>query len=163
MNMRGQERKTLDALTGARFLAAYWVLLYHFTVEFRFDPLPGKPTTSHAVPTLLAPILLQGHLGVDFFFLLSGFILAYTYLGADGEPRGGKRAFWVARIARIYPVYLLGLILAIPDLLASIPNILGWQFLTAATAIHLLLLHAWIPVGTAWNQPSWSLSVEACF
>jgi peptidoglycan/LPS O-acetylase OafA/YrhL len=162
--MRAQARKTLDALTGARFLAAYWVLLYHFTIQFRYDPLPGKPATPHVVSILLAPILLQGHLGVDFFFLLSGFILAYTYLGADGELRGGKRAFWVARIARIYPVYLLGLIVALPDLLVSIPNALqGWGFLTAATAVHLLLLHAWIPVGTVWNQPSWSLSVEASF
>jgi peptidoglycan/LPS O-acetylase OafA/YrhL len=162
--MQARARKSLDALTGARFLAAYWVLLYHFTIQFRYVALPGKPTSSHAIPALVAPILLQGHLGVDFFFLLSGFILAYTYLSDTATLRGSKREFWVARVARIYPVYLLGLILALPDLLTALPSgTLGWLFVMGAAVLHLLLLHAWIPVGTNWNQPSWSLSVEAAF
>jgi peptidoglycan/LPS O-acetylase OafA/YrhL len=102
----------------------------------------------------------QGHLAVDFFFLLSGFILAYTYLAADGSARGGKRAFWVARIARIYPLYLLGLLLGMEPYLVSGHRLFGVG--TSAVA-SLFLLQAWIPSTLGWNQPAWSLSVEAFF
>ena len=153
-------RKPLSALTGARFLAAFWVVIYHFAIQFRYDPLAGKPPTTNALPPLLAPIILQGHLAVDFFFLLSGFILAYTYATNEGALRGTRREFWVARIARVYPVYLLGLLLGLEPFLKIEPNlaIVGFSALT-----HLLLAHGWIPVALDWNQPSWSLSVEATF
>lgn len=158
--MREQARKSLNALTGARFLAAYWVLAYHFTIQFRFDPLPGKPASSGALPAWLAPFILQGHLAVDFFFLLSGFILAYTYISDGGALRGTPRAFWVARIARIYPVYLLGLILGFWPFLQIEPNP---AIVALSTFTHLFMLHGWIPVALDLNQPSWSLSVEATF
>jgi peptidoglycan/LPS O-acetylase OafA/YrhL len=44
-----------------------------------------------------------GYSGVSFFFVLSGFILVYTYSGRATT----LRAFWQARFARIYPFYLL--------------------------------------------------------
>lgn len=159
--MQMQARKTLNALTGARFLAAYWVLIYHFTIQFRYVRFPGKPAVSTSLPSLLAPTLLQGHLGVDFFFLLSGFILAYTYLSSDGGLRGTKRAFWVARIARIYPVYLLGLILGLYPFYLEEHHVA--RRLVIPGILHLLMLHAWIPIGLDWNQPSWSLGVESTF
>jgi peptidoglycan/LPS O-acetylase OafA/YrhL len=48
---------------------------------------------------------------VNLFFILSGFILAYTY---DGQIEGktNRLHFWEARFARIYPVYFLSLVLA---------------------------------------------------
>ena len=158
--VRERARKSLNALTGARFLAAYWVLAYHFTIQFRFDPLPGKPSSSAALPAWLAPFILQGHLAVDFFFLLSGFILAYTYISDEGALRGSPRAFWVARIARIYPVYLLGLILGFWPFLQVESNL---AIVALSTFTHLFMLHGWIPVALDLNQPSWSLSVEATF
>ena len=158
--MRERARTSLNALTGARFLAAYWVLAYHFVIQFRFDRLPGKPPSSGALPAWLAPVILQGHLAVDFFFLLSGFILAYTYIGDDGGLRGTRRTFWVARIARIYPVYLIGLILGLWPFLQVEPNP---AIVALSTVTHLLMLHGWIPVALDLNQPSWSLSVEATF
>jgi peptidoglycan/LPS O-acetylase OafA/YrhL len=158
--VRERARTSLSALTGARFLAAYWVLAYHCVIQFRFDPLPGKPATTGALPAWLAPVILQGHLAVDFFFLLSGFILAYTYIGDEGTLRGTRRAFWVARIARIYPVYLLGLILGFWPFLQIEPNP---AIVALSTFTHLFMLHGWIPVALDLNQPSWSLSVEATF
>ena len=117
-----QSRKSLHALTGARFLAAFWVLAYHFAIQFRFDTLPGKAPSTGALPLGLAPIILQGHLAVDFFFILSGFILSYTYVSSEGALRGSRREFWVARIARVYPVYLLGLALGLGPFLKIEPN-----------------------------------------
>jgi peptidoglycan/LPS O-acetylase OafA/YrhL len=105
-------------------------------------------------------VIWQGHLAVDFFFLLSGFILAYTYVTAEGRLRGTRREFWVARIARIYPVYLLGLLLGLYPNLASGVHLRGLVFSAGA---HIFLIHAWLPSTLAWNRPSWSLSVGALF
>src|SRR5579884_1958186 len=153
-------RQSLDALTGARFLAALWVVVYHYALELRFSNLTDETNYLYGHRTPLELVILQGHLAVDFFFLLSGFILAYTYITPGGGPRGGQRAFWVARVARIYPVYLLGLALALGPYLASG---VGPALLLSSGATHLLMLHAWFPATLGWNQPSWSLSVEAFF
>ena len=153
-------RPPLNALTGARFLAAFWVLMYHFAIQFRFDALPGKAPSSGALPLGLAPVILQGHIAVDFFFILSGFILSYTYVTSEGELRGSRRQFWVARIARIYPVYVLGLVLGLEPFLKLEPNLAIVAF---SGFTHLLMLHSWIPVALDWDQPVWSLGVEATF
>ena len=158
--MRKNARRSLNALTGARFFAAFWVVCYHFASDFRLEPLPGKPASQVALPSGLGLVLLQGHLAVDFFFLLSGFILAYTYITPNGTLRGSRREFWVARIARIYPVYLLGLALALPEYLTVETNP---KVLAISGIAHLTMLHAWLPFTLEWNQPSWSLSVEAFF
>lgn len=158
--MERKARTSLDALTGARFLAAYWVVVYHFVTEFRTAPLPGKAPAPGQIPALMNTLINQGHVAVDFFFLLSGFILAYTYITPEGTMRASRREFWVARIARIYPVYLLGLLIFLPVYLTMVPN--GWVFALSVVA-HLFMLHSWIPVTIPWNTPSWSLGVEAFF
>lgn len=158
--MRQAARASLNALTGTRFFAAFWVVAYHFTIEFQRAPLPGKPASGVLAPPKLGLVLMRGHLAVDFFFLLSGFILAYTYATPGGKLRGSAREFWVARIARIYPVYLLGLAMALPEYLKVEPN----RAIFAISGVaHLTMLHAWLPFTLDWNQPSWSLSVEAFF
>lgn len=103
----------------------------------------------------------SGFLGVNLFFILSGFILVHTYVRPDGTIRGTSRMFWVARFARIYPVYLLGI------LVAALPYM--WNHLPQATPLRtglsvMTLTQAWQPyVGTAWDAPGWSLSAEAFF
>jgi peptidoglycan/LPS O-acetylase OafA/YrhL len=157
-------RKSLGALTGARFLAALWVLVYHYTIQFRFatnqQSLQYQDQDQVNQHSPLEALIGQGHLAVDFFFILSGFILAYTYATADGAVRGGPRAFWVARVARIYPVYLLGLLLGLGPYLAAEHDV---QNIILGVGAHLVMLHAWLPGNLDLNQPSWSLSVEAFF
>lgn len=158
--MKQIARKSLGPLTGARFLAALWVVLYHSSKDFGF-PIASRP--SEPLPLALANrILSQGYLAVDFFFLLSGFILAYNYITPDGTMRGSNRAFWIARIARIYPVYLLGIALGAVEYLRD-------SHTPASAAItlasHLLLVQSWIPQALALdlNPPAWSLAAEALF
>lgn len=105
-------------------------------------------------------------MGVGFFFLLSGFILSYTYYYRGSRVDIGK--FWGARFARVYPIYVVGLLIAAPLVLLSL-----FQRLEPADAIGTAaiggvlatsLLQAWHPVfATLWNGPGWSLSVEAFF
>jgi peptidoglycan/LPS O-acetylase OafA/YrhL len=136
------------------------VVLYHFAFAFQETPETATESVTNAGSNPFLLVLGQGHIAVDFFFLLSGFILAYTYAADDATVRGGNRSFWVARIARIYPVYLLGLLLGLGPYLADGHSLFG---VGTATVAHLLLVHAWFPSTLEWNQPSWSLSVEALF
>ena len=87
-------------LTGVRFLAAAWVMLYHYQ--------PALAASGLLVPCP-ARIPPTGVGRVDLFFALSGFILTHTYLTRLG-PRltgAGSLNFWWLRLARVYPVYFL--------------------------------------------------------
>jgi peptidoglycan/LPS O-acetylase OafA/YrhL len=91
----------LRGLTGLRVVAAVWVVLFHF----HFTPLPGVAQ----VVDVLGPLVTAGALGVDLFFVLSGFVIAYTYLDQLGpalRARDTARFVW-ARACRLWPVYAL--------------------------------------------------------
>jgi peptidoglycan/LPS O-acetylase OafA/YrhL len=141
-------RRELPALTGVRFLAAWYVVMFH--------ALPGL-AHRYPVPQLLQAFLSNGYLAVGLFFLLSGFILAYTYEGQIDGASARKR-FWEARFARIYPVYLLSLVLSY-TFAASLP------FSTRLAVLGMV--QAWNPfnpdIAGAWNYPAWTLSTEAFF
>jgi peptidoglycan/LPS O-acetylase OafA/YrhL len=141
-------RAELRALTGLRFLAAAHVVLFHF-----YKP----PMVESAA--WLRPLIASGPASVSLFFVLSGFILTFTY--AD-ELSGGQfdaRAFFSARFARVYPVYLFCLLLALAGSLRGTGHP-SWLNI----GLNLLLVQTWIPLALpAINLPSWSLSVEAAF
>ena len=143
-----RHRTSLPALTGIRFFAAMYVVLFHFGAGF---------AARHHAPPPIENLLQHGYVAVSLFFLLSGFILAYTYEGQiDGS--NGRWRFWEARFARIYPVYLLSLIVAIDT---SAPVGIGTRLAC------LTMIQAWNPalphLAGAWNMPAWTLSVEAFF
>ena len=106
-------------------------------------------------------------MGVSFFFVLSGFILVYTYAGREID----KRDFYQARFARIYPAYLFSpAALVAVFLLRRIENarpvlrIRGAPLRPGDRSLVLLLLQAWLPAAAlSWNAVAWSLSVEAFF
>lgn len=89
----------LDALTGLRYLAAMTVVISH--VSQNQEVLRRQALIGLSV------------IGMPLFFTLSGFLMSYNYYRdfAEGRP-GSLRRFYVARLARIYPVYLLALLLA---------------------------------------------------
>ncbi len=151
-------RRRLRALTSLRFVAALGVFVHHAT-----------PNGAHG--SGLASILWEGTSGVTFFFLLSGFVLAYSYAGRlGGHAREGIRAFYVSRIARIYPLFLLTLLIAAaPTLLERIR--LGPAGL-APLGLQLTLTQAFVPlsdpishrvIALGFDAPAWSLWCEAFF
>jgi len=140
----------LRALTTLRFFAALWVVLFaawpHLDVAF--------------TPNVVA----KGYLGVETFFILSGFILSHVYLEAAGTKRFSYGGFLWARIARVYPLHLatlfgmiaLGLAATVVGITVS-DTLLDWRSLPA----HLTLTQAWgLASGAAFNHPSWSISAE---
>lgn len=97
---------------------------------------------------------------MSFFFVLSGFILAYIYRDFSGHS---VRSFYLARFARLWPVHVVTFLLAAAFVM---PHALGkplWQW---TIPINLTLTQAWFPLRglvTSWNGVSWSISAEAWF
>lgn len=138
-------------LTSLRIAAAVWVLIYHF----RFHLNLGIDKLG---------LFEKGYLGVDLFFILSGFILSHVYMRGVEEKRFNYGSFLWARISRIYPVHLATL--AFMLLLWQGALRMGVEFDPVAfdprvLPQHLLLIHAWGTTPTVqWNFPSWSISAE---
>lgn len=129
----------LAPLTSLRFFAAAAIVVYHSNQHFK---LPA--------PSTLA-------LGVSFFFVLSGFILAIVY----GDLRQHKISeFYAARIARIWPLHVLVLLIWCVSMPLGVSSTLDLALFNAA------LLHAWVPLNGypfSFNSVSWSISAEMFF
>ena len=157
------ERPRLPALTSVRFFAALWVALFHMQSmkAFYFGAAAVRQFAS------------IGYCGVSFFFVLSGFILVYTYSGRATS----LRAFWQARFARIYPALAFCLLITAPGFFfccvmmrAHDPRVFvpEWAWIAPhmwlSAGLSVTLLESWLPqTALAWNMPNWSLSVEAFF
>jgi peptidoglycan/LPS O-acetylase OafA/YrhL len=149
----------LPILTALRFPAAMLVVVLH---------------TFPAGTSLLAPAWFRtfgsrGYLGVQFFFVLSGFILAHVYGDAVFSRAAERRRFWVSRVARIYPLYLAALAFAFPGYAMGVLQ----QVADGAVSVFAALLQAVsvVVLVQAWNyqwrhgwlEVAWSLSCEAFF
>jgi peptidoglycan/LPS O-acetylase OafA/YrhL len=113
-------------------------------------PLRGVAALAVLAQHAGAPI--RGYLGVDLFFLLSGFVLMHAYGRMETSGRAYAE-FLKARLARIYPVHLVLLIVLLP-LFGRLPLFSGWGL----AASLLLLQSPWHSL--CWNFPSWSISAE---
>lgn len=142
-------RADLKPLTTLRFFAAWWTVLYNYLPYLT----PSPPAWTQ-----------RGTLGVDLFFVLSGFVLCHVYAERAGQGRLDVVDFFRARIARIYPLHLatllaVGAMAAAAGLLGVTidPRVASMDSLPA----NLLLVHAWglSPV-SGWNHASWSISSE---
>ena len=161
--VRGAEIKgEIKALTGLRIVAAVWVVLFHF-----------RPMLSDVSPDFresLSPVLNCGAQGVDLFFILSGFVLAWNYLdrmGKSWSTRETVHFLWL-RLARVWPVYLVTLHLAAVWVILTLhvghvqsPDVAK---LTAISYVRqVLLMQLWFEPffdGTSWDGPAWSISAE---
>jgi peptidoglycan/LPS O-acetylase OafA/YrhL len=147
-------RPNLPGIAALRYFAALWVVLYHFTPMFHARL--GAPLAGPAG---------NGYLGVNLFFLLSGFVLSYVYRRDDGGLAGSAASFWRNRFARIVPVYLFAWAATWAMQVRWAHGFSGIpRGSLAGAALSGALLQAWVPgKALAWNSPGWSLSVEAFF
>jgi len=143
-------KPALPGLTGLRSLLALTILLFHFT--------PAGLTWSRHPSITLYPVINIGYVFVSFFFLISGFILSYNY--ADRPERVNAVDFWMARFSRLYPVYVLTMLISIPMLMGEWAVRSKEQFWTGAIATPLLLQGFFPHLATFWMTVTWTLSCE---
>jgi len=139
----------LDQITFTRFIAALTVVFFHY----------GQSVFPANIPFLFENIT-AGPIAVGYFYVLSGFIMAIAYYQPDQKNQKAitKKKYWLARFARIYPVYLIALLVIVAAKYKGLAE--NW----AELPLHLFLLQSWIPgYPITLNTPGWSLSVEAFF
>lgn len=142
----------LIALDAFRFFAALCVVVYHYNLNFELHLDRWSPAFHHF------------YVMVDFFFILSGFVIALSY--SDRLSTFSQwRAYIVSRLARIYPLHLATLLFLVLFAVAgAVFNLRSndpaqWSF--AKLPAQLLLVHAWgVENRLYFNAPSWSISAE---
>lgn len=148
-------KQKIAPLTSLRFLAAFIVMLYHTA--------PEKLRVNGILPW--GNFINISFISVSFFFTLSGYILAVVYL--QREQPLDKRRFWIARFARIYPLFVVALLMGLPDLFISRIGKYGLKAAILKTSVtmggNLLMLQAWTGKLRGLNNPVWSLSTETVF
>ncbi|MBJ6727308.1 acyltransferase family protein [Geomesophilobacter sediminis] len=148
----------IPVIDGLRFIAIFSVVLFHvYTFVSR-----KNPAEVDADP--LAAVLMTGDLGVQLFFVISGFIIALPfargYLGQATRPT--LRSYYLRRLTRLEPPYILSLLLLFP-FSASVIH-LSYRELLPHLAASLGYLHSQIYAQmSAVNFVAWSLEVELQF
>ncbi|MGV3660318.1 MAG: acyltransferase family protein [Prosthecobacter sp.] len=151
--MASRANEEMKGLTGLRGIAALTVFVSHSQFEELMPVL--KP---------VAAFLRWHDMAVDLFFMLSGFVLMHVYAARLGAGRkGGWREYFVARMARVYPLYLITFAATMGIFFAGSYILKKWPpYLTReAILINLPLAQNWPGLfEKSINLPAWSLSVE---
>src|SRR3954447_21165602 len=144
----------IKALTSLRGIAAMMVVFQHFSVT-------AQQHSEVTIPSLVP----HGYIAVDLFFVLSGFIMAYTYL-ADFRAHGVQAfpGFIMKRVARIVPLNTFAVLFVLAAGAVSM-KCLDRNIFHASTnipfdAISNLIMVQGLGVGLNLNAPSWSISTE---
>src|SRR6516165_1057693 len=153
----------IASLDGLRFIAAGTVLFSHgFFYLLLFEDV-------RFVTAFNAPFVALANIGMSLFFVLSGFVIHYNY-GSSVSVRGGLRAFFVARFARLYPLFLLVFVVST---IYAFENVDGKIDIVGPVPLYLTFTQSWWfwvfgnrAATEAYSNATglmWSLSTEAFF
>lgn len=172
----------LNSLTSVRGIAAILIVIHHFSKGLL--PFWGDQLASYTF------LIKNSYLCVDFFFVLSGFILAHVYLKSfnSGVIKKDYKSFIFSRFSRIYPLHLLTLLFLVG---LEILRLIYFMWLSShnpsqltnsdlrppfsenysliSLLMNIVMLQAFDLINpplfdqnTYWNQPAWSISAEWC-
>ena len=173
-------RKKFEHIELLRFFSALMVVITHY-VHFFFPYYKDSSLNIYKSPlelegnflpffNYLENIYRFGYIGVYFFWLISGFVLAYSYLNNDRYNITFK-SFFINRFARLYPLHFLSLILVLflqffLKLETDVHQIIGHDLYNGENNIksffsHLFFTSGWIKeTKFSYNFPIWSVSIE---
>lgn len=140
-----------NQLTFTRFIAALFIVILHFAGNLFIIENDFIKTQRQFL-----------YLGVDYFYVLSGFVMMLAY---GDKNIINKKEYWINRVARVYPLHIFTLSLTvIISIFVSINYLQYYNFNLKSFLINALLIQSWIPeYSLSWNVPSWSVSVEMFF
>jgi peptidoglycan/LPS O-acetylase OafA/YrhL len=147
-------RGEIKSLTSLRGIAAMAVVLQHFSTTVQLHCLASIPS-----------LMPHGYIAVDLFFILSGFIMSYTYFGAfERQGLGAFGSFLQRRVARIVPLNIVVLLLIVAAgqvhlLIDNTNNLYHSRNLWFDLPANIMMLQG-IGIGSNLNGPSWSISTE---
>ena len=155
--MVSSEAKRLEALDALRGLAAIGVAIFWHYQHFKPESYPYE--------TWAYWFYHHGYLGVNFFFVLSGFVFSYVYGEKIISRTIGIKRFIVLRLSRLYPVFLITT--GVVAILQWARKSMGYEyFVYPNNDIYHLLLNffflqaGWFEKGLSFNAPSWSIAME---
>lgn len=152
MSQFKMQPKTFRSIQLLRGLACLLVVLFHSSMQLEV----------YYHQSLLGGIFMDGYAGVDLFFVISGFVIAYTSTANWSQPTTFGH-FWYKRVTRIYPIYWAILL----------PVAVGSTLVGSSAKLHAQsfasLVAEWIPILILWPNHqaiigvSWTLSYEMYF
>lgn len=144
----------LNSLTSLRFIAAFGVFLHHFHML--------SDSKNHIIK-FFSSLLYEGFVGVTFFYILSGFIISYSYKQHKLKATFRNSDFLFNRVVRLYPVHILTLFVAIYFYIPSY----NYHIINLDQLLYnILLMQSAIPDPDyyfGFNGVSWSVSTEMFF
>lgn len=150
MNHNVQSKSWITSFSGLRFLIVIFLCCHYFDI---FNDLEISGWT-----VIMRP-LTEGYLGINFFLILSGFVVHYNYYPLFQNKTIGGKDFWINRIANLWPVYLLTLFIALfaytgPYAIKHLQTPTFWT--------HAFMLQTLIPDSSFafnYNGAAWTVSV----
>lgn len=149
--------REIAALTGLRGVAAFWVVALH--VSLPLNPIGPSESAFDRIGH-------SGYLGVDLFFVLSGFVIADNY--RQFFQSWDFSTYWrflFVRFGRLYPVHFVTLLVTLAAVLLAAgigrpPTTGGVDYSPLAFAANILLVQAWGWPQLSWNPVAWTISAE---
>lgn len=160
----------IEPIEGLRGVAVLWVVAFHYVVV-RSATFPTDPWLQLVAQSPVAQVIVRnGYLGVDLFFLITGFLLTLPWFrhAAEGLPPPSARAFYLRRANRILPAYYVQLLVLFVICVPLLRDLTYWKtdlaYYLVNFGAHVTLLHYTTPITSAsltLNGALWTLALEA--
>lgn len=163
--MKAKRLYSLDVLRGVAALAIiFWHWQHFFAVRGTWQAVWSR--AMEPAYAIFAPLYEEGWVAVDIFFAVSGFVFFWLYLEPVRSRQIGARRFALQRISRLYPLYIVTLVVAATMQLAFHRTTGNWFIFDANDWPHfvksVLLVQQWLPPDEmqSFNGPAWAVSIE---
>lgn len=144
----------IPEIAGIRAIALLWMIGFHIVFCFGFHASPAEYRERLLHPSLF--LLAQGHLGVDLFFIVSGYVI-FRLLDAERQEHGNisLSRFYVRRWLRLFPAYTVVLLLCV--------FLLGTEGHGAQSWANFFMVNNFLPLAQQAMPWSWSIAIECQF
>ena len=163
--MKTKRLYSIDALRGVGALAIiFWHWQHFFAVRGTWQAVWSREM--EPLYPVFRPLYDFGWVAVDVFFAVSGFVFFWLYLEPVARREIGAGKFALQRLSRLYPLYLLTLLIAVAMQLEFYRESGNWFIFDANDWPHLikslLLVQQWLPPDElqSFNGPAWAVSIE---